>query len=114
MYQQLRGVIAADAIIVPSHPPCHEVHLDMVVRSARVNIVSVMLLPHHLVVRVDKVSAGVLVPPRLQLGPVLDPARGAVHGDLVLSVVAASQNHHLLHLNAASPPDNDVSLYLHI
>ena len=106
MLQGLSGVGEG----VASEAPCHEVHLAMVVRSARVNIVSVMLLPHHLVVRVDEVTACVPVPPRLQLGPVLDPASGAVHRNLVLGVVAASQYNRLLHLDAASVPDNEMML----
>ena len=70
----------------------------------------VMLPPHHLVVRVYKVTTGVAAPPRLQLGPVLDPARGAVHRHPGTPVVASSQYHHLLHLDAAGVPDNEMML----
>ena len=43
----------------------------------------VMLLPHHLVIRVDEVTAGVVEPARPQWGPVFHPAIGVVHAHLV-------------------------------
>ena len=52
--------------------PCHEVHLVMGLRSSRVHIT--LLLPHHLVVCVDKVPAPVVPPPRVQAGQVLHEA----------------------------------------
>ena len=69
-----------------------------------------MLLPHHLVVRVYEVTAGVPVPPGLQLCPVLDPASGAVHSHLGLGVTASCQDNSIFHLNTAGVPDNELIL----
>ena len=106
MLQGLSGVNVG----VASEAPCHEVHLDMVGRSARVNIVSVMFLPHYLVVHVDEVTAGMAVPPCLELWPVLHPALGVVHTHLGLGVKASCQDNSILHLDTTGVPDNEMML----
>ena len=108
MHKQLRGVIAADAIIVASHPPCHEVHLAMVRRSSLVNIVIVMSLPHHLVVRVDEVSAPVVPSARVELWPVRYPALSVVDGHLVLLEITSRYDDSILHLDTAGEPDDEM------
>ena len=105
MNQQLRGVIEAGAIIVASHPPCHEVHLAMEVRSSRVH--TTLLLPHHLIVRVDKVSAPMVPSARVELWPVRYPALGVVDGHLVLLEITSRYDDSLLHLNTAGVPDDE-------
>ena len=62
----------------------------------------VMLLPHHLVIRVDEVTAGVVEPARPQWGPVFHPAIGVVHAHLVPGPAAPRQDYSILHLNTAS------------
>ena len=74
-----------------------------------------MLLPHHLVVRVHEVTAGVVSSPRVELWPVLHPARRVVHchlgpGHLGLESVASRQDNSILHLNTAGIPDNELIL----
>ena len=106
MSQHLRGVIAAGVISVASHPPCHEVHLAMVMRPSLVNIVIVMSLPHHLVVRVDEVSAPVVPSARVELWPVRYPALRVVDGHLVLLEITSRYDDSFLHLNTAGVPDD--------
>ena len=67
-----------------------------------------MSLPHHLVVRVDEVSAPVAPSPRVELWPVRHPARGVVDGHLCLGEVASRQDGYLLQLDAAGVPDNEI------
>ena len=65
-----------------------------------------MSLPHHLVVRVDEVSAPVVRSARVELWPVRYPALRVVDGHLVLLEITSRYDDSFLHLNTAGVPDD--------
>ena len=69
-----------------------------------------MLLPHHLVVWVDEVSAPVVVSSLVELWPVRHPALSVVDSHLGLSVLTTRYDDSILHLDTTGGPDEEMIL----
>ena len=71
-----------------------------------------LLLPHHLVVCVDEVSATVLMSPRVEAGQVRQEALGVVDSHLGHGVEASCHCDSLIHLDDAGVPNNEMILLI--